>query len=199
MNAADLQAVLEGRDPHSGERLVSASGSAGRRALRVGEATRIVDGQPVWGVRDLSRRLDADPVAIRQVAAGLDPGVFVADGDGRRWLSAKGVDAVAEALDVAEAEPISLAGDPGEVLTVAQCADITGSSRYLRRALERADRDRDLITAVDAGLDYHPDREGRPTSSAPGSGDAGRSNDESSRRSGSDGPHPQSGSPSVPS
>ena len=49
----DLRQVLSGRHPVSGERLVSARGSAGRWALKVGQPTRLDGGgEALYDVRD---------------------------------------------------------------------------------------------------------------------------------------------------
>ena len=53
----DLDLVLQGRHHETGERLLSASGSAGRHNLKVGEATRLHDGNPVWSHHDLATHL----------------------------------------------------------------------------------------------------------------------------------------------
>ncbi len=138
----DLEALLAGRDPATGERIVSAAGSAGRRALRAGEATKEIGGVWVWGIGDLASRFDVDRASVVAAATGLGAGEFIADEDGTRWLSEQGVQAIAEELQVAEVPVASLDGDPSEVLSVAQCAGITGlSPQYLRRALERGEPD----------------------------------------------------------
>ena len=134
----DLESLLQGRDHQTGERIVSATGSAGRTALRAGEATKQVDHQPVWGIADLSSRFDVDRDTITEAANMLDDEQFVSDRDGVRWLTETGVQTIATALGITEPEPLSLAGDPQDILSVTQCALITGlSPRYLRRALAR--------------------------------------------------------------
>ncbi len=132
----ELESLLQGRDHHTGERIVSATGSAGRSALRAGEATKQIDHQPVWGIADLSSRFDVDRDTVTEAASALDDEQFVSDKDGVRWLTEPGVQAIATALGITEPEPLALAGDPQDVLGVTQCALITGlTPQYLRRAL----------------------------------------------------------------
>ncbi len=134
----DLESLLQGRDHQTGERIVSATGSAGRSALRAGEATKHVDHQPVWGIADLSSRFDVDRDTITEAANDLAEDQFVSDKDGVRWLTESGVNAIATALGITEPEALPLTGDPDDQLSVTQCALITGlSARYLRRALAR--------------------------------------------------------------
>jgi conjugative relaxase-like TrwC/TraI family protein len=84
----DFAAVLAGRGPHSGERLVTAQGSAGRRpTLGSGTHTRMsTDGEPLYGVADagavlglshgeVNRLLDTGTaVAFRRLAAAVTSG-----------------------------------------------------------------------------------------------------------------------------
>ena len=134
----DLESLLQGRDHQTGERIVSATGSAGRTALRAGEATKQVDHQPVWGIADLSSRFDVDRDTITEAANGLAGDHFVADEDGVRWLTEPGVRSIATALSITESQPMSLTGDGQDILGVTGCALITGlSPQYLRRALAR--------------------------------------------------------------
>lgn len=73
----DFAAVLAGRDPHTGERLISAQGSAGRRAhLGAGTVTRIgPDGERLYGEADAATVLG---VTKREASRLLDVGCAVA-------------------------------------------------------------------------------------------------------------------------
>ena len=134
----DLESLLQGRHHQTGERIVSATGSAGRTALRAGEATKQIDHQPVWGIADLSSRFDVDRDTITEAANMLDDEQFVADEDGVRWLTEPGVHSIATAMNITEPQPLALAGDGEDILGVNDCALITGlSPQYLRRAVAR--------------------------------------------------------------
>lgn len=73
----DFAAVLAGRDPHTGERLITAQGSAGRRAsLGAGAFTRVgADGQMLFGAADAAAVLG---VSYRDLERMLDVGAVVA-------------------------------------------------------------------------------------------------------------------------
>ena len=76
---ADLAAVLAGRDPRTGERLITAQGSAGRRPnLGVGQVTKLVDaGTRVYDEPDAAAALG---VSRAEVARMLDIGTALALG-----------------------------------------------------------------------------------------------------------------------
>jgi hypothetical protein len=73
----DFAAVLAGRDPHSGERLISARGSAGRRAsLGAGAFSRVsADGTLLFDVADAAAALG---VSHRELERMVDVGTAVA-------------------------------------------------------------------------------------------------------------------------
>jgi conjugative relaxase-like TrwC/TraI family protein len=73
----DFASVLAGRDPHTGERLVTAQGSAGRRAtLGSGTHTRVArDGEALYGVADAAVALG---VSRRELDRMLDAGTTFA-------------------------------------------------------------------------------------------------------------------------
>jgi conjugative relaxase-like TrwC/TraI family protein len=75
----DFAAVLSGRDPHTGERLITAQGSAGRRpSLGSGAHTKYgVNGVPLYGVADAAAVLG---VTQREMVRMLDIGGAVAIG-----------------------------------------------------------------------------------------------------------------------
>jgi conjugative relaxase-like TrwC/TraI family protein len=77
VHRSDLAAVLAGRDPHTDERLITAQGSAGRRAtLGSGAHTKIgVDGEQLYGVADAAVVLG---VSHREIERLLDAGTGVA-------------------------------------------------------------------------------------------------------------------------
>ena len=56
----DLKTILAGRHHETGERLLSAQGSAGRYSLKVGAPTREIDGAPVRSRHDLQGHLKLD-------------------------------------------------------------------------------------------------------------------------------------------
>jgi conjugative relaxase-like TrwC/TraI family protein len=73
----DFAAVLAGRDPHTGERLITAQGSAGRRPqLGAGNPTRsLADGEPLYGEADAAAALG---VTKAEVSRMLDVGTGIA-------------------------------------------------------------------------------------------------------------------------
>lgn len=73
----DFASVLAGRDPHTGERLITAQGSAGRRPmLGAGEHSRIgPNGELLFDLADVSAALE---VTRREATQMLDAGVQVA-------------------------------------------------------------------------------------------------------------------------
>jgi conjugative relaxase-like TrwC/TraI family protein len=75
----DFAAVLAGRDPYTGERLITAQGSAGRRpTLGAGTHTRIgPDGERIYGAADAAAVLG---VSHRELDRMLDVGTVVALG-----------------------------------------------------------------------------------------------------------------------
>lgn len=77
VNAENLASVLAGRDPRTGERLITAQGSAGRRAdLGAGNHTRTgPGGVPLYGEDDAAAALG---VTKQEVAGMLDAGTAVA-------------------------------------------------------------------------------------------------------------------------
>lgn len=75
----DFAAMLAGRNPHTGERLITAQGSAGRRpTLGLGAHTRLApDGEKLFGVADAAVVLD---LSHREVERMLDVGSSIAPG-----------------------------------------------------------------------------------------------------------------------
>ncbi|HEU5152208.1 MAG TPA: relaxase domain-containing protein, partial [Iamia sp.] len=77
--ADDLAAVLSGRDPRTGQRLITAQGSAGRRIdLGVGQATKLeADGTRLYDEADAAAALG---LSRAEVARMLDVGTALAVG-----------------------------------------------------------------------------------------------------------------------
>jgi hypothetical protein len=158
----DFATVLAGRNPHTGERLITARGSAGRRpVLGAGTHSRVgangerhynvADAAAVLGVshRELERMLDvgaAVAIAVLSVAppptdpikAGHQPAcsylVPVVDPDGSRWVGAAELSRC-ELARVAGVTPeaIRSLGDSDDQLPIGEAARLVGvTNRYLR-------------------------------------------------------------------
>jgi len=181
----DFALVLAGRDPHTGVRLITAQGSAGRRpTLARGTQTRWdADGEPLYDTRDAATALKLEVAEVeRMVAAGevLAVGALAAlvgaapatppapfegayllptiDPDGPRWLSERELQRC-EAARAAGPDPdaIAAAGDPEDILVLADAARLAGvSSQYLRSLCRRWERDRDKIEAAHASGEEPP-------------------------------------------
>ncbi len=151
VNAKDFARVLAGRDPNTGTRLLSASGSAGRRpTLGAGQATRTADnGTPLYGVDDIASvlgitkpeataLLDAgERLASRQEVTSEPPGSYLlptlVDGDAR-YVTDSELDRCEDARAVGvDASAITTGHDPAEQLAIATAARLAGvTTRYLR-------------------------------------------------------------------
>lgn len=151
VNAKDFARVLAGRDPNTGTRLLSASGSAGRRpTLGAGQATRTADdGTPLYGVDDIASvlgitkseataLLDAgERLASRQDVTSEPPGSYLlptlVDGDAR-YVTDSELDRCEDARAVGvDATAITTGHDPAEQLAIATAARLAGvTTRYLR-------------------------------------------------------------------
>ena len=90
----DLESVLSGRHHETGERLLSAQGSAGRHTLKVGAATREIDGEPVWSRHDLESRLKLDGEVLTDLLEELN--VTFHSHEGTLYLDAEAVDQINE-------------------------------------------------------------------------------------------------------
>ncbi len=72
-----LEALLSGRDPATGQRLVAARGSAGRSELRVGSWTRWNDqGAQVWAVADAAAAAGLDAAVLADAVGAATGGRF---------------------------------------------------------------------------------------------------------------------------
>ena len=72
----DLKTILAGRHHETGERLLSAQGSAGRYSLKVGAPTRDIDGVPVWSRHDLQAHLNLDREPFAELLDELSVSFF---------------------------------------------------------------------------------------------------------------------------
>ena len=88
----ELQAVLSGRHHVTGERLLSAQGSAGRYGLKVGEPTREIGGKPVWSRHDLEGHLRLDGDVLTDLLTELEIEFF--DHEGESFINATQVKAI---------------------------------------------------------------------------------------------------------
>jgi conjugative relaxase-like TrwC/TraI family protein len=175
VDAADFARVLAGRDPRTGERLLTAAGSAGRRpTLGAGQATRTAaDGRPLYGVDDVAAALgvtrrEAEAMVAageRHSARGDDAGpaepegaylVPVVESDGSRWVTAEELDRCEQARAIG-VEPAMVAGggEGADQLSVAEAARLAGvTARYLRGLCRRWENHRgDLEAALAEGTD----------------------------------------------
>ena len=85
----DLQSVLSGRHHETGERLLSAQGSAGRYGLKVGAPTREIDGEPVWSRHDLEGHLRLEGDVLTKLLENLD--ITFASHDDMLYVDAEAV------------------------------------------------------------------------------------------------------------
>lgn len=139
VEAEVFEALLHGRHHQTGERLISAQGSAGRVHLKAGKPTRLLAGQPVWSKSDA------------EVASGgqIPPGVvanhqLIADENGVDFLGVAGMEALLRAAgriapavtlaDVASGEGLVKASDVASAIDVTRrhlnqlCADISSGA-----------------------------------------------------------------------
>ena len=171
----DFAKVMAGRDPHSGARLISAQGSAGRRpTLGAGNQTRLAaDGSPLYGIADVAAALkvskrDAEALirageraavgtlaaSLAGVVPSLEPSasylVPSVDATGERWVSQRELDRVDEARTRGTPpDEIAAAGATDDQLTIAHAARLSGlTSRYLRSLCRRYDDNQRRIDAA---------------------------------------------------
>lgn len=157
VDAEVLAQLLSGRHHETGERLLSASGSAGRAALKRGRHSRVIDGVEVWGLADAAALLDKHRAAVLVAVDRLDPGLFIEAADRSRWLTAAGLAELAAALDVDPAERhgavlAGLAAAPEE-LTTGEAAALTGTTeQHIRQIIAEWVEHGTAIEAGEAGL-----------------------------------------------
>ncbi|HAS13129.1 MAG TPA: hypothetical protein DCS55_21855 [Acidimicrobiaceae bacterium] len=179
VDPADFARVMAGRDPHTGARLITAQGSAGRRpTLGAGTTTRLgVNGLPLFDADDtaaalgmtkqeagalivageraafgaLLTALTGQPLPVEPDAARAAP---VIDADGNRWITQAELDRVDEARSRGVApDTVAAAGAPDDQLSIAQATRLSGlTSRYLRSLCRRYEDHRaEIDTAVAEG------------------------------------------------
>ena len=162
VNREAFERVLAGRDPATGARLLSARGSAGRTALKVGNHTRVTaEGIVLYGIEDTASALGLRPedvevlIANGRTGSGADdPGnealsvvefdgePFVTDAELVRWETANRA--------LATAENLRSDGRPTDLLSLTEAAARIGvSPEYLRRVATRTIEQR---AGIDAAL-----------------------------------------------
>lgn len=155
VDPSDLAALLSGRDPATGERLIFATGTAGRSGVKRGRHTRLIGGVEVWDVADAAACFDANPAEAVTVASTLPERFYVQDGDGEWWLSADGVDELGRRLGRRAIHDVDVEinrGDPEDELTVKECAVLTGlSPQRIRKVIQEWVDHRETIEAGEAG------------------------------------------------
>ena len=158
--------VLEGRDPATGERLLSSQGSADRDHLAVGQATRRgADGEWLYDLHDAAKALGLSPDEVDVLVAAGDarstnPTAPVAwleaerDASGERWIRDDELDRFADRANRVSPAAVMAGGAPDDTLSVAQVARLLGvSSRYVRGCCRYWETHRDQIGELDdAGL-----------------------------------------------
>jgi conjugative relaxase-like TrwC/TraI family protein len=175
VESGDFARVLAGRDPRTGGRLVSASGSAGRRpALGVGQHTTVgTSGELIYSETDAAaalgveaRDLDAllrsgQRLAIAALAGATASGTVPVDppgsylvplvaSDESRWVTGSELDRCQQARAVGT-DPglVAAGGEPGDQLSISDAARLAGvTQRYLRRLARRWETDGDEIQAT---------------------------------------------------
>jgi conjugative relaxase-like TrwC/TraI family protein len=171
VHAGDFAKVLAGRAPATGERLISAQGSAGRRPkLGVGTETRHgSDGGAIYDACDASAvlglaesqvdrmievgtmlaiaRLFGLPVREQPAGSYLVP---VIGPDGSHWVTDTELSRCEDALSIGTtADDVAATGPPDELLGLDEAARIAGVTvRYLRRLAKRYETDRVTIDAA---------------------------------------------------
>jgi conjugative relaxase-like TrwC/TraI family protein len=134
VDPAEFQRVLEGRHPHTGERLITAQGSSQRQHLAVGTAAgRTDDGEAFYTLPDVARLLG---LPRRDIAALVEQGalatrttssgIVVTDAEVERHL--------ALAAHPVSASEVEAHGAPHDMLSVQDAARLLHvTPRYVRR------------------------------------------------------------------
>lgn len=175
----DFSRVMAGRDPHTGARLITAQGSAGRRpTLGSGNRTRLDErGVPLYDATDAAATLgitrgEAEALIAAGERAAFDSlmtlttggrrraepdasfAVPIIDQDGNRWITQTELTRVEDArsMGVAPAQ-VEEAGAPDDQLSIAEAARLSGlTSQYLRSLCRRYDNHCvEIDEAVEAG------------------------------------------------
>lgn len=178
VDPGDFAKVLAGRDPHTGARLLSARGSAGRRpTLGVGAGTRTADdGELLYDERDVAAALGIEhdelerlfkagarvalealtPARSRTRHRASEPaGAYllpVVDQQGTRWVRDSELSRLEQARAAGPAPAdITGAGQPDDQIPLAEAARLTGvTTRYLRGLAGRYERHRQEIDVARA-------------------------------------------------
>ena len=155
VNPDILQTLLSGRHHETGERLLTAQGSAGRSGLKVGEATRLIDGKPVWDLDDAAAKFDlgADELANHLATAGITVGV---DGDTTSYLDRDAIDKLTDVIEADGGRYRALrSGDSNDQLTPKEAGELLGvTDRYVRRLAARHAHYEKKGEALPESLDY---------------------------------------------
>jgi TrwC relaxase len=126
VDPGEFQRVLEGRHPHTGERLITAQGSSQRKHLAVGTAAGYTDnGEAIYALPDAALLLG---LRLRDVTAMIDDGSLTAT------PTALGLSVADSELDrhlTLAATPVTAAdvvehGAPHDILTVQDAARLLG-------------------------------------------------------------------------
>lgn len=135
-----LGRVLEGRHPHTGERLLTAQGSSQRSNLAVGTAARFdTSGSPLYTAADMASLLDLTRREVNAMIACGDIATVTVDGD--RLVEDHELTRLIDAAAVPTVERITAGGDPDDWLTGPQTAQLLGvSAQYVRRLCHRGER-----------------------------------------------------------
>lgn len=158
----EFEMVLQGRHPVTGQRLVGASGSSGRRHLVSGTASRFSDtGEALYSVADVAALFGLSSAVVTDmidVGEQLDPEGSPAVASWLRSVELDGVRYVPASevqrwLDLTQAgvssDAVARTGPADETLTVAEAAQLMGVSRqYIRRLCLAYSKD---PVAFDAG------------------------------------------------
>ncbi len=178
---SDFARVLAGRDPRTGERLITAQGSAGRRP-KLGAGTHTATGaggELLYGVADVavvlgitkaeaSRMFDVGTgMALSRLVPvpGSIPGgvpvqpegsflVPVLDRDGTRWVAEPELSRCVDARKTGTSpEAISAAGTPDDQFPIGEAARLAGvTAQYMRKvAKHHEDHQDDIEETVAAG------------------------------------------------
>jgi conjugative relaxase-like TrwC/TraI family protein len=157
--------VLAGRDPLTGERLITARGSAGRRAtLGVGASTRrAADGEALYDTHDAAAALGVEADVLERLLAAGDhvtahpslrrrqpAGSYLLssmDAEGARWVTESELARVEAARARGPSpEEITAGGDSDDLLSLAEAARLAGlTARYLRGLARRWEQHRPEI------------------------------------------------------
>lgn len=183
-DSRDFARVLGGRDPHTGVRLITARGSAGRRTtLARGTQTRWdAAGEPLYDARDAAAALGleteeverlvaaGEKLAARQLAALLggpptSPSEFggaylvpTIGPDGSRWITEAELQRCEAARSAGpDPEAVAAAGRPDDQLSLADAARTAGiSARYLRSLCRKWEQNRERIEGARAAGEEPP-------------------------------------------